>query len=67
MNRNTKKFYNGNNILYLNIQNKYLNIYNNYLKGNYNAESDKYIYYLLNGYKKMNKNIICRNNCYKTY
>lgn len=62
MNRNTKKFYNGNNILYLNIQNKYLNIYNNYLKGNYNAESDKYIYYLLNGYKKMNKNIICRNN-----
>lgn len=62
MNRITKRYYNGNKILYLNIQNKYLNIYNNYLKGEYNAESDKYIYYLLNGYKKNNKKIICQNN-----
>lgn len=40
---------------------KYQTIYNDYLKGNNNAESDKYIEYIINGYKEVKKDIIFKN------
>lgn len=56
-NNNLKKFYNQNEILFINLPKKYQNMYNDYLKGNNNAESDRYIYNLINGYNKVNKKI----------